>query len=128
MIRPRSPTYARLIEACERASWLEQIYALNQIRRLSGLSAYERVGHFFAELFVRLGHVGLVQNNAFELPIKQQAIADVLGLSGIHFNRILGQMKRDGLIDLPRGAVQIPDPKRLAAISDYSEESLKAFE
>jgi Crp-like helix-turn-helix domain len=116
-VRAHSVPHARLIEACERASWLDQTYALNHIVRLSGQNAYQRVAHLVAELFERLGNVGLAEQDRFILPVRQQVIADFLGLSGVHFNRIARQMKHDGLIDFLRGAVCVLDSAKLKELT-----------
>jgi hypothetical protein len=118
LIRLRSPRHSGLIEACERASWLEQGYALNQIVRLGRQNAYERTAHFIRELFERLDQAGLVDDDEFYLPVRQQVLANVLGLSGVHFNRIARRMKRDGLVDFPRGAIRVLDPSRLRDMTD----------
>jgi CRP-like cAMP-binding protein len=117
LVRQRNPMHSRLVEACERASWLEQRYALNHIVRLGRQNAYERVAHFIRELFDRLNDVGLVDGNRFHVPLRQKIIADVLGLSCVHFNRVARRMKKDGLIEFPRGAVHILDPVALAKMT-----------
>lgn len=125
VIRLRSPAYSRLAEACGRAGWLEQICTLNHITRLSGLAGYARVAHFITEVLVRLGQVGLAPNNAFDVPISQQAVADILGLSGIHMNRIARKLKQDGLIDTTRGVIKVIEKDRLAAIANFNIASLE---
>lgn len=119
LVRLRSPAHSKLIEACRLAAWLEQIYALNQIARLGRQKAYQRVAHFATELYVRLGQIGLVQGNRFAMPLKQEVIADVLGLSCVHFNRTVRQMKSDGLLEFPRGGIEILDPVRVAEVAGF---------
>lgn len=119
LIRFRSPAHSRLIEACCQMSWLEQTYALNHIVRLGGRTAYQRVAHFVAELYIRLRDVGLVTSGAFSIPIPQQIVADALGLSGVHLNRVARALRRDGLVDFPRGVVQVRDLDRLIEIGRF---------
>lgn len=117
LVRQRNSGHAGLIEACERAAWLEQAYALNHLIRLGQQSAYERVAHLVRELFVRLNDVGLADRNRFSMPLRQQIIADALGLSCVHFNRVARRMRKDGLIDFVRGAVHVLDTAALAAMT-----------
>ncbi len=119
LVRHRSPLHARLIEACHHLAWLEQTYALNQIVRLSGRNGYQRVAHLVVELYMRMSEVGLIHNGAFAMPLAQQTIADVLGLSKVHLNRVARQLQREGLADFPRGAICVPDLARLADIAGF---------
>lgn len=116
LVRQRSAAHAQLIQACERAAWLEQEYAINQTVRLGHQNAYERVAHFVQEMFVRLNDVGMAGDNRFSVPLRQKTIADIVGLSRVHFNRVARSMKHDDLVDFPRGAVEILDPVGLAKL------------
>jgi CRP-like cAMP-binding protein len=61
-------------------------------------SAYARIAHVLCELLVRYRAVGLTNNHAYELPITQAELADALGLSTVHVNRTLQELRADGLI------------------------------
>ncbi|MDZ4760937.1 MAG: Crp/Fnr family transcriptional regulator [Alphaproteobacteria bacterium] len=124
LVRLRSPVHAKLIEACRKAAWLEQIYALNQISRLGGQNAFCRVAHFLMELYVRLDQVGLVRANTFVTPLKQQILAEILGLSGVHLNRTMRLLKHEGLVSLSRGAIHIPDPTRLSEVAQFDRDAM----
>jgi CRP-like cAMP-binding protein len=65
-------------------------------------TAHQRIAHLICEIHVRLKAVGLADEDGFELPITQAEIADSLGLSTVHVNRVLQDLRRDGLI-LSRG-------------------------
>lgn len=67
-------------------------------------SAYQRVAHIFCELVTRLQAVGLARNGACDLPLTQGELADATGLSTVHVNRVIQELRRDGLITL-RGRV-----------------------
>lgn len=78
--------------------------------------AYGRVAHLLAELWLRLRMVGLTQDGAVDLPITQTDLGDTLGLTPVHVNRTLQRLRGEGLIDLSRGRLHIPDvPKLMAA-------------
>jgi CRP-like cAMP-binding protein len=63
---------------------------------LGRLSAPERIAHLFCELFLRLQAVGLTQDHSFDLPITQAELADAFGLSSVHVNRTLQELRGMG--------------------------------
>jgi CRP-like cAMP-binding protein len=81
---------------------------LDHTVRLGALSAYEAMCHFLTELHDRLQQVGLAQKGRFELPVAQDVLGDALGISEVHANRILSQLKRDGLLELGPGWAALP--------------------
>jgi CRP-like cAMP-binding protein len=62
-------------------------------------SAIQRVSHLFCEIYVRMRTLGLADAKGFRLPLTQAAMGDALGVSTVHVNRTLQQMRRDGLIE-----------------------------
>ena len=71
--------------------------------------AFERIGHLLCELFVRLSSVGLTQDGSCELPVVQTDLADATGLSAVHVNRTLQELRSAGLIVLKGRSLHIPD-------------------
>jgi CRP-like cAMP-binding protein len=78
-------------------------------------TAFERLGHLLCELFVRLRSVGLTVGNSCTLPLTQAEMADASGLSTVHVNRTLQELRAAGLIILRGKELVIPD---LAALRD----------
>jgi len=78
-------------------------------------TATERVAHLLCELFVRLRAVGLARGDACELPITQTDLADALGLSAVHTNRVLQELRAEGLIGRRGGTLTVPDLEALQA-------------
>lgn len=73
-------------------------------------SARERLGHLLCELSVRLHSVGLGNGlGVCTLPLTQEEIADVLGLTAVHVNRTLQGLRSDGLIQLREQRLLIND-------------------
>src|SRR5687767_6825748 len=70
-------------------------------------SAYTRIAHVLCEVFVRLRAVGLANGHECELPLTQTELGDALGLSTVHVNRSLQELRGDGLIQLRRGSLTI---------------------
>lgn len=87
----------------------ETLRLIHQVIRLGRLTAYERTAHLFLELHDRQLRTGLTQASLIHIPVTQDVLADSLGLSTVHMNRILQQMRRDGLIIYRGGTVVLPD-------------------
>jgi CRP-like cAMP-binding protein len=72
-------------------------------------SAYSHMAHLLCELLVRLRAVELVEDHAFRLPVTQVDLADALGLSPVHVNRVLQELRGQKLITLRGGSVHVLD-------------------
>jgi CRP-like cAMP-binding protein len=64
--------------------------------------AYGRISHLLCEVYVRLKAVGLANGQAFEMPVTQAELGDATGMSNVHVNRTLQELRRDGLISTPK--------------------------
>ena len=95
--------YPGLTLAVRLLSIYETLSLQDQVVRLGRQTAYERMVHLLLELRERLDTVDMVINNVFPMPLTQEVLADALGLSIVHVNRTLQQIRRDG------GAVQHQD-------------------
>jgi CRP-like cAMP-binding protein len=82
-------------------------------------TAHQRIAHVICEIFVKLRSVGLADGEGFELPVTQSELADALGLSSVHVNRVLQDLRRDGLIVSRGRHVVIGDWERLQAAGDF---------
>jgi CRP-like cAMP-binding protein len=82
-------------------------------------SAYERIAHLVCEIFVRLRSVGLTDGLEFKLPITQGEIADSLGLTPVHVNRVLQQLRAEGLIATRGARWSVGDWERLQEVGDF---------
>lgn len=76
-------------------------------------SALARMAHLFCEMFVRLRITRLTHDGAYEFPLTQVELGECLGLTSVHVNRTLQELRRDGLIELERKQLQILDLPRL---------------
>ncbi|HEY1928583.1 MAG TPA: Crp/Fnr family transcriptional regulator [Caulobacteraceae bacterium] len=95
----------------------ERLY--DHILRLGRLSARERVVHLLLDLRERMDRVGLVKENSFRVPLTHEVLADALGLSVVHINRTMKQLRLEGLVSFKSGAVTLADPERLAIMCHY---------
>jgi CRP-like cAMP-binding protein len=80
-----------------------------------------RMAHFIAEIGKRLEGVGLASAEEYELPMTQLEMADALGLSAVHVNRVLQGLRRDGVITLRKHAVSVLDVPRLMQLADFDD-------
>ena len=83
-------------------------------------TAYERIAHLFIELYFRLKTVGLTRNGSCDFPLTQVDIADATGLTPVHVNRTLQELRRDNLIVLERKQLEIPDIERLKDVAMFN--------
>lgn len=113
-IAPMPADKGPLADAYATGAALEEAYRLAQICRLGRLNAQERMGDLMLELHARLELAGLADDTGFDFPLTQEMLADALGLTHVHINRTLQQMRRAGDIDWKAGRLTIHDPVRLA--------------
>ncbi|RAK58363.1 Crp/Fnr family transcriptional regulator [Phenylobacterium hankyongense] len=113
-----------LARALAVARLLDQGLLFDHMVRLGRQTAYERVAHFLLELQRRLEQAGLGDSQRFPLPLTQEILADALGLSIVHVNRTLQQLRRERLIELRSGVAILLQPELLAGIADYRPTSL----
>ena len=118
-LRTGDPCWADLAEALATAATMEEAYLLNQVMRLGRHTAYERICHALLEIRERLEQVGLATENSLPLPVTQEMLADAMGLSIVHVNRVLQQLRRDRILDLRSGRLSLLDRKQMELISDY---------
>ena len=81
--------------------------------------ALGRIGHLMCELCVRLEVIGLAEGRSFALPLTQLDLADATGLTSIHVNRMLRQLREQGLLTFRGGRVEIHDWDRLRAAAEF---------
>lgn len=87
-------------------------------------TAYERLAHLFCELFLRLRVVGLTRGDSCDFPITQMDLADATGLTSVHVNRMLQDMRRDGLIELHNRQLRVPDLSALMNVAMFTSNYL----
>lgn len=86
--------------------------------------ADQRMAHLVCELLVRLRVVGLVSEDSFALPMTQDDLADVLGITGVHVNRVLQDLRGQGLLEWRSKRLRIPDVARLMAFAEFDPKYL----
>ncbi len=82
-------------------------------------SAAQRMAHFLLELGSRLSLVGMGSKAGFACPLTQYLLADAIGLSAVHVNRVLRQLREQKLLTFRDGVVTFLDYARLTAFADF---------
>ena len=82
-------------------------------------SAYEALAHLLCELHARLSRVGLVADERFELPITQEELADAIGITAVHVNRMLQRLRRQGLVQWLERKLTILDSAALCKAGGF---------
>lgn len=78
-------------------------------------TAYERLAHLLCEMFLRLDLAGLTSGASCEFPLTQVDIAEATGLTAVHVNRTLQELRANGLVELKSRILTIPN---MAALQD----------
>jgi len=82
-------------------------------------SAYERIAHLICEIGARLEVIGRLRGGNYDLPMTQTHLADAMGLSVVHINRTLKQLRDDGLLTFRVHEVTVVDWDRLRAAAEF---------
>lgn len=82
-------------------------------------SALSRMAHLFCELHVRLCIVDQARPDGFEFPLTQRELSECLGLTVVHVNRTLQEMRRRGLVELESRQLTILDKAGLEAVAEF---------
>jgi CRP-like cAMP-binding protein len=89
------------------------------ITSLGQRPAPEHLAHLFCEMFVRLRAIGLTVEHACNLPVTQTELGDAVGLSTVHVNRTLQELRAADLIELQSGVLKILDWRRLKDLAQF---------
>jgi CRP-like cAMP-binding protein len=114
--RHRNPRLARaiwkdtLVDAAVFREWMTSIG-----RRRAAI----RIAHLMCEVYVRLEAVGLAEKDRINWSITQAEIGDALGLSNVHVNRSLQELRAAGLITLRNGTLIIHDWEEMKRFGDF---------
>lgn len=83
-------------------------------------TAQQRLAHFLYEIYLRLNRIGAVENERFQLPLSQEQLGDVLGLSAVHVSRTFSMLREEGLVLKDRQEVFFPNPQALASMAEFN--------
>lgn len=97
----------------------QDAHVVDHLVRLGVMPAYDRTLHLLLELHERLLRVGLAGDTTFAMPLTQEVLGQVLGMSIVHINRTLQQLRRDGLIDYRARRMELKNRAGAADLVGY---------
>lgn len=86
--------------------------------------AASRIAHLFCELFVKAKAIGIVERSTIAMPLTQTELGEALGLSTVHVNRSLQDLRARGLLQLRDGALTVLDWHGLARTGQFTPDYL----
>jgi CRP-like cAMP-binding protein len=86
--------------------------------------AASRLAHTVVELRKRLAITGRATGDTFDMPLTQEQISEALGITPVHANRIVRQLRDDGIVDINRGRVAVLDEAKLAELAQFDDRYL----
>jgi CRP-like cAMP-binding protein len=79
----------------------------------------ERIAHLICEMLIRYRVVGETTDDAFPFPLTQEELAQATGMTPVYVNRMLQQLRSEGLIELNNKVLTVLEPKRLMEVGQY---------
>ncbi|GAA4714946.1 Crp/Fnr family transcriptional regulator [Sphingomonas lutea] len=117
----RNPRLARILwSETNLDAAINREWTVSMARR----SALARVAHLLCELSIRLEVAGLSDGMTFDFPMTQNELADCLGLTTVHVNRTIQELRKRGLIQLDRRQVTMRDVAALRNIAEFDDSYL----
>ena len=98
----------------------EEAFLGERLLSVGRQSAFERVGHFFVELYHRLNLIGQVPDREFDCPLTLDIVADAIGMSMVHVSRTLQVLRKARLLAREGRTVRILDLERLERETDFA--------
>ncbi|MCP3390449.1 Crp/Fnr family transcriptional regulator [Bradyrhizobium sp. CCGB12] len=87
-------------------------------------SAPARLAHVLIELRDRLRVIGRVDGDSFEMPLTQEQIGEALGITAVHANRVIKQLRQEGIVEFHRGRVTVLDERKFLELADFDDRYL----
>jgi CRP-like cAMP-binding protein len=82
-------------------------------------NAHQRIAHLLCEMALRFEGVGLAQDHTFPMPVTQAELADALGLTLVHVNRVLRDLRLMELVRMESRTVSVLNWDRLVALGEF---------
>lgn len=111
----------RLATAVLWAASRDEAMVVEHLVGIGRRNALERTAHYMLELGARLKLVGLATRTGYDCPLSQYMLADALGLSAVHVNRVLRQLREKGLLTFQQGRVTFEDFDGLVTLADFDK-------
>ncbi len=114
-------TTPRLATAVLWAASRDEAMVVEHLVGIGRRNALERMAHYLLEFGARLKLVGLGTNEGYACPLSQYMMADALGLSAVHVNRVLRQLREEGLLTFQNGRVTFDNFDGLVTLAEFDK-------
>jgi CRP-like cAMP-binding protein len=111
--------YPRLARAFWRETLIDGAIFREWMKGIGRRQADARIAHLMCEMLTRLKAVGLAQDHSCAWPLTQTEVRDALGLSTVHINRVLQEIRAAGLITLTKNKLMAKDWEGLVALGEF---------
>jgi CRP-like cAMP-binding protein len=109
--------FASLSRALGELKRAEERRLLDSLVRVGCQTALERTAALFLELYARCASIGFVQDGSFLMPLTQEVLGRMLGISVVHVNRVIAELKSCGLVEVRKGSATILDFPKLRQLA-----------
>lgn len=123
-LRPAIDQHERVRDAVIMRTLVDSAILREWLVNIGRRSALERIAHLFCECFVRLRAMGHTDQDDFSLPLTQSELGDATGLSSVHVNRTMQEMRRRGMIQSKGNVHSILDWSQLQKTAAFSPDYL----
>jgi CRP-like cAMP-binding protein len=114
-----------LAQAFWRETMIQAAIFQEWVVNLGRRDAFARLAHVVCELTVRLQASGLARDLSFAIPWTQMDVADACGISNVHANRVIQELRRLGLVEWDSRRLTIRDWNALARLGDFNDDYLQ---
>jgi CRP-like cAMP-binding protein len=111
--------YPRIAAALWRDTLVDAAIFREWLAGVGRRSAKQRIAHLFCELYVKYRSVGLGEERGIELAVTQAELGDALGLSTVHVNRVMQDLRSDGVVSTRGRFLVVEDWRGLCASGDF---------
>jgi CRP-like cAMP-binding protein len=119
-MRALTRTRHNVADALWRETMIDAAIFREWIVNVGRRSGSARMAHLLIELYDRLSAIGRARDNMFEFPITQSELADCVGLSTVHVNRVLQDLRKQGFLRTDRAKFQLLRSRELKEVADFA--------
>lgn len=118
-MRKLTEKYPRIARAIWKETLIDGAIFRQWMANIGRRSAYQRIAHLMCEMYVKFDTVGRARDGCIAWPITQTEMGDALGLSLVHVNRTLMELRGEGLITLKNASLTIHDWERMEQAGQF---------
>jgi CRP-like cAMP-binding protein len=120
--------YPRIASAFWRETLIDAAVYRERMTSMGRRDAASRIAHLLCEFLVRMRAVGLATDHSCDLPLTQQVLADALGLTDVHVNRTLRELREAGLVALKARMLMVENWQKLKELGEFDPTYLHLVE